>query len=456
MDGRLLARLAAVCGERHVIADATTLATYRSDALTRYAQTPDVVVLPGDGAEVAEVIGACAEAGVPWVARGAGTGLSGGALPVPGGVLIVLTRLRRIISVDLADARVVVEPGVTNLAVSRAVAPTHFYPPDPASRVVCTVGGNVAENAGGAHALKYGVTTDYVIGLDVVLSDGSLVTLRRDAPGYDLIGAFVGSEGTLGVAVAIHLRVLPRPEAVRTMVGFFDTTAAAADAVSQIVAAGVVPAAMELIDSLALRAAEPVADAGYRRDAGAALLVEVDGPREESAAGLEAVVAMCARAGARDIRVALDAQERELLWRTRTVAFASMRRVASAYYIQDVVIPPTRLAQVLERIAVLSSEFGLAVANLFAAGDGNLHPVFCYDGGSEREAARAKQLGDRILRVCLEVGGSISGEHGIGVDKQALMGAMFAPADLAAFEHLRSAFDPRGLANPGKLMPARG
>jgi glycolate oxidase len=445
-----------ICGAEHVIADATTLATYRSDALTRYRQTPDVAILPADAGEVAAVVKTCAEAGVPWVARGAGTGLSGGALPVAGSVLIVLTRLRRIISVDLADARVVVEPGVTNLAVSRAVAPTHFYPPDPASQVVCTVGGNVAENAGGSHCFKYGGTGHYVVGLDVVLPDGSLVELRRDSPGYDLIGAFVGSEGTLGIAVAIHLRVLPVPETVRTMVGFFDSTAAAADAVGRILAAGLAPAAIELMDSLVLRATEPSTEKGYRRDAGAALLVELDGPREDCVAGLEAVTALCARAGARDIRVALDPHERELLWQSRKVAFASMRRVSSAYYIQDVGIPPTRLGEVLERIAVLSSEFGLAVANVFAAGDGNLHPMVCYDARSERQAARAKQLGDRILRVCLQVGGSISGEHGIGVDKQALMPAMFAPADLAAFEHLRGAFDPRGLANPGKLMPARG
>jgi glycolate oxidase len=456
VGGALLARLVGICGTGHVISDATTLATYRSDALARYEQVPAVAVLPGTADEVAAVLRACWETDTPWVARGAGTGLSGGALPHPHGVLIVLSRLRAILSVDLADACVVVEPGVTNLAVSRAVAPSHFYPPDPSNQVVCTIGGNVAENAGGAHCFKYGFTTDYVIGLDVVLADGSLVELRANTPGYDLLGAFVGSEGTLGIAVAIHLRVLPVPETVRTMVASFDTTRAAGEAVSRIVAAGLEPAAIELMDALSLRATGEVADAGYRRDAGAALLIELDGPRETCAAGLEAIVALCSRAGARDIRVALDREERELLWRTRAIAYPAMRRVVSAYYVQDGVIPRTRLAEVVERIGVLSSEFGLAVANVFHAGDGNLHPIICYDAGSDSEAARARELGERILHVCLDAGGSITGEHGVGVDKRSLMAAMFAEADLRAFAHLRSAFDPRGLANPGKLLPARG
>ena len=259
------------------------------------------------------MVAACAEADTPWTVRGAGTGFSGGALATPGGVLIVLTRLRRILSVDLADQVVVAEPGVTNLAISRAVAPTHFYPPDPASQLVCTLGGNVAENAGGVHSLKYGTTTDYIVGLDVVLADGSLVQLRRDAPGYDLIGAFVGSEGTLGIAVAIHVRVIPKPESARTLIAFFDSPASAGTAVSHIIAAGITPSAMELMDALAMRAVDAATDAGYRPDAGAALLVELDGPREECAAGLEAVVVHCSRAGAADIRVALDPAERDAL-----------------------------------------------------------------------------------------------------------------------------------------------
>ncbi len=451
-DGALHQRLIQICGPDHVIADASTLATYRSDALGQYAQIPALAVLPASAEEVAEVVRACAETGTPWVARGAGTGLSGGALPLADGLLIVLTRLRRILAVDLPDARVVVEPGVTNLAVSRAVAPTHFYPPDPASGPVCTIGGNVAENAGGAHRGKYGATTDYVVGLDVVLADGTLVTLRRDAPGYDLISAFVGSEGTLGIAVAIHLRVVPVPETVRAMVAFFDTGAAAGDAVASMLAAGLAPAAIELMDGLALRAANAATDAGLRPDAAAALLVELDGPREDSAAELESVVGHCARAGAADIRVALDPDERARLWRGYQVAFTAMRRVASAYYVGDGVVPASRLRETLAYISELSTQSGLAVASVFHAGDGTLHPIVCYDARSPTEAVRARELAQLILRFCLTVGGSIAGEHGIGVDKLAVMDMMFSPADLAAFAALRSAFDPRGLANPGKLL----
>ena len=454
MDGALVERLTQICGPEHVIGDATTLATYRSDALGRHAESPAVAVLPGSADEVAEVVRACAGHGVPWVARGAGTGLSGGARPVVDGVLIVLSRLRRILSVDLADARIVVEPGVTNLAVSRAVAPTHFYPPDPASQVVCTVGGNVAENAGGARGLKYGLTTDYVVGLDVVLADGTLVPLRRDAPGYDLLGAFVGSEGTLGIAVAIHLRVVPVPETRRTLVACFDTSAAAANAVARVVGAGLGPAAIELMDNLVLQAVLEAGDAGLRPDAAAALLIELDGAREESAVDLEALMGLCSRAGALDIRVALDAQEREVLWRSYRAAFAAMARVTGAYCIVDGAIPRSALHAVLAQISELSAEYGLAVANLFHAGDGGLHPIICYDGTSAPETARARELGDRILEFCLGVGGSIAGAHGIGADKRELMSSMFSGADLAALERLRVAFDPRGLANPGKLLPS--
>jgi glycolate oxidase len=442
-----------ICGPDHVISDGTSLATYRSDALTREARTPALAVLPASAGEVADVVRACADHGTPWVARGAGTGLSGGALPVRNGVLIVLTRLRRILSVDLTDGRVVVEPGVTNLAVSRAVAPTHFYPPDPASQSVCTVGGNVAENAGGAHSVKYGTTTDYVIGLDVVLADGTLVALRRDTPGYDLLGAFVGSEGTLGIAVAIHLRVVPAPESVRTLVAFFDSTTTAANAVGRIHMAGPAPAAIELMDHLALRATGDATGVGLRSDAAASLLIELDGSREESAAELETVVGLCSRSGAADIRLALDPAEREVLWRGYRIAYPAMRRVTSAYYVADAAVPRHRLNEALAHISVLSAEYDLSVANVFHAGDGTLHPIVGYDAHSAEDAVRARELADRIVGFCLEVGGSIAGEHGIGVDKLALMDMMFTAADLAAFARLRSAFDPRGLANPGKLLP---
>jgi glycolate oxidase len=449
----LVARLQAICGSEHVLTHPHALATYRSDGLSYHRQTPIAAVLPGTGDEVRLVVRACFEAGVPWVARGAGTGLSGGALPVAEGVLIVLARLRRIVSVQLEDSRVVVEPGVTNLAVSRAVAPAHFYPPDPSSQIVCSIGGNVAENSGGAHCFKYGFTTNYVTGLELVLSDGSVVELDRDAPGYDLLGAFVGSEGTLGIATRITLRVIPKPESVRTLVAFFEDTADAGEAVTEIVSAGIVPGAIEMMDRLSIRAAEQATGAGYRLDAGAALLVELDGPREECMSRFEHVLALCSRAGARDVRVALTEEEQALIWKARKAAFAAMGRIAPAYYVQDGVIPRTRLPEVLRKIDALATEYNLQVANVFHAGDGNLHPLVCYDSAREGEPARAEELAGLILRACVDAGGSITGEHGVGVDKKAHMPAMFSDSDLDAFQRLRCAFDPRGLANPGKVMP---
>ena len=453
VTSELIARLTAVCGREFVLTQSDELATYRSDGLLHYRQVPLAAVLPGTAQEVAAVVRACHEAGVPWVARGSGTGLSGGALPIAEGVLIVLARMRRILSVDLPDGRVVVEPGVTNLAVSRAVAPTHFYPPDPSSQIVCSIGGNVAENSGGAHCFKYGFTTNYVVGLEVVLPDGSVARLDRDAPGYDLLGAFVGSEGTLGVATEITLRVVPAPESVRTMLAFFTDTGAAGEAVTAIIDAGIVPAAIEMMDQLSIEAAEQATGAGYRLDAGAALLVEVDGPREECESALEQLSGMCDAAGAFEVRIAGSDAERDLIWRTRKAAFAAMGRIAPAYYVQDGVIPRTRLAEVLREIDALSESYGLRVANVFHAGDGNLHPLVCYDNDVEGQAARAEELAGKIIRACVNAGGSITGEHGVGVDKRDYMGTMFGEPDLDAFRRLRLAFDPRGLANPGKAMP---
>jgi glycolate oxidase len=449
----LIAQLTAICGRDHVLTEAGELATYRSDGLLHYRQSPLVAVLPGDGHEVAAVVRACHLAGVPFVARGSGTGLSGGALPLAEGVLIVLARMRRILEVDLDNRRVVVEPGVTNLAVSRAVAPTHFYPPDPSSQIVCSIGGNVAENSGGAHCFKYGFTTNYVTGLRIVLSDGTVADLHRDQPGYDLLGAFVGSEGTLGVATEITLRVVPAPEQVRTMLAFFPDTGSAGEAVSAIVDAGIVPGAIEMMDQLSIEAAESATGAGYRRDAGAALLVEVDGPNEECEAVLDQLLDMCRTAGAFEVRLAADEAERELIWRTRKAAFASMGRIAPAYYVQDGVIPRTKLAAVLREIDELAAGYGLRVANVFHAGDGNLHPLVCYDDAVPGEAARAEALSGEIIHACVNAGGSITGEHGVGVDKRAYMPSMFNEADLDAFTRLRCAFDPLGLANPGKVMP---
>jgi glycolate oxidase len=430
------------------------LRTYESDGLLQYKVSPGAVVLPESAEEVRLVVRACYEARVPWVARGAGSGLSGGALPVQDGILIALSRLTRVIEVDLDNQRVVVEPGVTNSDVSVAVAPTHFYPPDPSSQIVCSIGGNVAENSGGAHCFKYGFTTNYVTGLEVVLPDGEVATLGGkgvDIPGYDLIGAFVGSEGTLGVATKVVLRVVPVPAAIKTMVAFFETTEQAGAAVSGIVSSGTVPGAIEMMDQLSIQASEQQAHAGFPLDAGAALIVELDGAVEECEARFDGVLAICNENGARETRVARGETERALIWRARKAAFASMGRVAANYYVQDGVIPRTRLPEVLHRISELSEEYGMRVANVFHAGDGNLHPLVCYDG--EEDAARAEELAGKIVEVCVDAGGSITGEHGVGFDKKRYMGKMFGEPDLAAFQKLRCAFDPDGLANPGKVMP---
>jgi glycolate oxidase len=452
----IVERLRAICGDEHVLTHAHDLRTYQSDGLLHYHVVPPVAVLPADAAEVHAVVRACYELKVPWVARGAGSGLSGGALPIADGVLLVLSRMRRVLEVDLENQRVVVEPGVTNIAISHAAGPAYFFPPDPSSQIVCSIGGNVAENSGGAHCFKYGFTTNYVTGLEVVLPDGSVVELggkHLDPTGYDLLGAFVGSEGTLGVATRITLRVVPTPETVKTLVAFFPDTRTAGGAVSAIVAAGLVPAAIEMMDALAIHASEQMAHAGWPTDAGAALLVELDGPREECEARFEELETLCRESESTGVRVAGTPAERAVFWKMRKSAFPAAGRISSHYFVQDGVVPRTRLPDVLGRIEELGREYRLRVANVFHAGDGNLHPLVCYDGHVPGEAARAEELSGLILQACLDAGGSITGEHGVGVDKQAYMGKMFAEADLAAFQMLRCAFDPDGLANPGKVMP---
>src|SRR5215218_8285394 len=372
--GPLAAEWRAALGDDHVITHRHQLRTYESDGLLQYAVTPGAVVLPGSTEEVQAVVRSCHRAGVPWVARGAGSGLSGGATPVADGVLIGLSRLRRVLEVDLDNERVVVEPGVTNVAVSEAVGPDFFYPPDPSSQIVCTIGGNVAENSGGAHCFKYGFTTNYVTGLELVLPDGELVQVggyELDPPGYDLLGAFVGSEGTLGVATKVWLRVVPSPETVRTMVAFFDHTREAGEAVSEIVQGGVVPGAIEMMDAKAIEAAEQAAQAGFPMR-GAALLVELDGSERECEARFEEVRAICERCGSDDVRVARDETERQLFWKTRKAAFPAMGRISPNYFVQDGVIPRTKLPEVLDKIERLAEEYGMKVANVFHAGDGNL------------------------------------------------------------------------------------
>ncbi|MFN2468825.1 MAG: FAD-binding oxidoreductase [Gaiellaceae bacterium] len=448
-----VAEIEAAVAADAVVREPEQLKAYECDGLTGLRMLPALVALPGDTAEVQAVVRACHRHRIPFVARGAGTGLSGGALPVADGIVISLTRMNRILEIDLDSGRVVVEPGVTNLAVSEAVAGEGFYyAPDPSSQQVCTIGGNVAENSGGAHCLKYGFTVNHVVALEVVLPDGELVELARDDPGPDLLGAFIGSEGTLGITTRITLRVLRRPEAVRTLLAGFPSTDAVGGAVSGIVAARILPAAIEMMDRLTVEAAEAAFHPGYP-DAGAVLIVELDGPTAEVEDDLVAVVEICREHLAGEVRVASEDAERALLWKGRKGAFTAMGRITPSYYVQDGVVPRTRLPAVLRRIAELEREFGLRVGNVFHAGDGNLHPLVLYDERVEGEPERAQALAERILRVCVDAGGSITGEHGVGADKACSMPLLFGPADLEAMQRLRRAFDPDGLANPGKIFP---
>jgi len=449
--------LEGLLGPGVVISDPAEAATYECDGLAHLRVRPGLVVLAGTKAHVAATVGACARAGVPFVARGAGTGLSGGALPAAEGVLIVTARLRAIVELDVDNERAVLEPGVANLAISAAASPYGYhYAPDPSSQQVCSIGGNVAENSGGAHCLKHGFTTNHVTGLEVVLPDGQTVSIGGkavDPPGYDLLGAFVGSEGTLGVATEVTVRLTRSPESVQTLLAGFVDTDAAGTAVAAIVAAGMVPAAVEMMDALAVSAAEAAVACAYPAGAGAVLIVELDGPRVEVALQIEEVEAHCRAAGAFEIRRAESPTERAQIWKGRKSAFAAVGRLSPDYLVQDGVVPRTALAEVLRGIDDLSAELGIRVANVFHAGDGNLHPLVLFDGSVAGDQERAEDLSARILDLCLAHGGSITGEHGVGVDKAKAMPAMFSADDLDTMQLLRCAFDPRGLCNPGKVFP---
>jgi glycolate oxidase len=436
-----------------VLADPEDLRTYECDGLTGRRVVPARVCLPDTTEQVQAVVRACAAHGIPFVARGAGTGLSGGALPVADGVVVSLTRMNRVLEVDLDAQRVVVQPGVTNLQVTDAVAADGFYyAPDPSSQQVCTIGGNLAENSGGAHCLKHGFTVNHVLGALVVLPDGELIRLSADDPGPDVLGLFVGSEGTLGIATEITLRVLRRPELVVTLLAAFDSTDTAGGAVSGIIGAGILPSAIEMMDRLTIEAAEAAVHADYPAGAGAVLIVELDGVAAQVEDDLRRVDAICRDAGSFEIRTAADDTERALLWKGRKSAFAAMGRISESYYVQDGVVPRTKLPDVLREIARLESEYGLRVGNVFHAGDGNLHPLVLYDEGAG-EGERAKELADAILVACVDAGGSITGEHGVGTDKACSMPLLFSEDDLEAMLRVRRAFDPAGIANPGKIFP---
>jgi len=451
--------LEGLLGKGAVLSEPDELLVYESDGLTLFRALADFVVFPTSVEQVSAIVKLANREALPFVARGAGTGLSGGCLPAEGGLVISLMRMNRVLEVDYDNQLAVVEPGLVNLHLSWAVGPKGFYyAPDPSSQQACTVGGNIANNSGGPHTLKYGVTVNHVLGLEVVLPDGEVMWLggrTREAQGYDMAGLFVGSEGTFGIATKIVVRILKQPQAVKTVLAVFDSIDEASEAVSAVITRGLIPAAMEMIDQTTIGAVEDAFGCGYPRDAAAALLVELDGLQHGMDAQVERVIAACRDCGGRDVRAARDEAERQLLWKGRKSAFGAFGRISPAYMVMDGVIPRTRLPEVLKKVNEIAAAHGLRVGNVFHAGDGNLHPNILYDPRVPGEEARVVEAGGEILKVCAAVGGSISGEHGIGLEKIDYMSLIFTEADLGFMRELRGAFNPRGLCNPGKIFPSR-
>src|SRR5271170_3187415 len=440
-----------------VIDDATALRAYECDGLSAYRQLPLLVVLPRNTAEVSAVMRYCHQAGVKIVPRGAGTSLSGGALPLADAITIGLGKLNNVLEIDYANRCVTVQPGVTNLGISTAVGHAGFYyAPDPSSQIACTIGGNVAENSGGVHCLKYGLTTNNLLGLEIVLIDGEIVRLggkHCDAEGYDLMGVMTGSEGLLGVVTEVTVRILRKPPTARALLIGFAETQDAGNCVAAIIGAGIIPGGMEMMDRPAIHAAEAFVKVGYPLDVEALLIVELDGAPPEVDHLIDKVEAIARNHSATTIRSSRDDAERLAFWSGRKAAFPAVGRISPDYYCMDGTIPRARLAEVLSRIRGLSDRHGLAVANVFHAGDGNLHPLVLYDANEPGEVEHAEAFGADILKLCVEVGGVLTGEHGVGVEKRDLMGSMFDETDLAHQERLKCAFDPDGLLNPGKVFP---
>jgi glycolate oxidase len=449
--------LQAAVGPGNCIFEPSDLRTYECDGLAGTRVRPAAVVLPSDTAQVAAAVRVARLHGMPIVPRGAGTGLSGGALPVEGCLLVVLSRMNRILEVDYENLRMRVQPGVINLDVTRAIAAAgYYYAPDPSSQSVCSIGGNIAENSGGAHCLKYGFTVNHVVAATVVLADGEIFEVgspASDALGYDLLAAVVGSEGLVGIVTEAVVRILRTPELTRTFFATFPSTDEAGNCVSAIVAAGIVPAAVEMMDALAIEAIVKATGVDWPLDVGAALLLDVDGTRAEVEHTAAAAVDIARTCGALDVRTPKDDAERALMWKGRKSAFAAMGRISPNYYVQDGVIPRSEISRVLREIAALSAREGLRVANVFHAGDGNLHPLVLYDARVAGEERRAEFVGGEILRICVRYGGSITGEHGVGTDKAVYMGELFDDADLETMNYVRCTFDPERAFNPGKVFP---
>jgi len=456
LTASILGELQDAVGADGLIIERNQLQTYECDGLSALRNLPAAVVLPRSTAQLQAVVRICARYSIPFVGRGAGTGLSGGALPDDRGIVISFSRMTHILGIDIPNQRVTVEAGVINAHVTQRVSQAgHFYAPDPSSQTVCTIGGNVAENSGGAHCLKYGFTTNHVLGLEVVLPTGELVHLGSptlDAPGYDLAGVFVGSEGTLGVASSMTLRIVRRPETVQVLLAAFDSISAAGQTVSDIIAASILPAAMEIMDRLAIQAAEAAVHPHYP-ECEALLLVEVDGPAAEVDLHMQQVRELCKANGAWEDRLAQSEQERMLVWKGRKAAFAAAGRLSPDYIVQDGVIPRTKLPIVLEQVAEMAAAAGLRVCNVFHAGDGNLHPLVLYDAAIPGQEELAIDLSMRILYLCVDHGGSITGEHGVGREKQQALGYMYSEPDLDTMQRVRCSFDPENIANPDKVFP---
>jgi glycolate oxidase len=453
----IIAALRAIVPGEGVIDHPDALRVYESDGLTAYRQPPMVAVLPETTAQVAAILRWCHTNSVKIVPRGSGTSLSGGALPLADGVLLGLSKFNRVLDIDPANRLAVVQPGVTNLAVTRAVEELGFYyAPDPSSQIACSIGGNVAENSGGVHCLKYGLTTNNVLGVEFVTIEGEILRIggrHLDPAGLDLLGVIVGSEGLLGVVTEVTVRILPKPEAARAILIGFGTVEGAGQCVAEVIAAGIIPAGMEMMDRPAIHAAEAFVHAGYPLDVDALLIVELDGPEAECAELISEVERIAVANGAVSARISQDEQERLRFWAGRKAAFPAVGRLSPDYYCMDGTIPRRRLPEVLERMRTLSAHYGLGVANVFHAGDGNLHPLILYDANKPGELDQAEAFGADILRLCVEVGGVLTGEHGVGVEKRDLMPVMFTEVDLAQQQRLKCAFDPRSLLNPGKVFP---
>jgi glycolate oxidase len=456
LSAAILAELRDAVGADGLIIDRNQLQTYECDGLAMLRSLPAAVILPRSTAQLQKAVGICARHHIPFVGRGAGTGLSGGAMPDDRGIVISFARMTKFLATDIPNQRITVEAGVINAHVTQRVAPAgHFYAPDPSSQTVCTIGGNVAENSGGAHCLKYGFTTTHVLGLEVVLPTGELVHLGSptlDPPGYDLAGVFVGSEGTLGVASSMTLRIVRRPETVQVLLAAFDSISAAGQTVSDIIAASILPAAMEIMDRLSIQAAEAAVHPHYP-ECEALLLVELDGPSAEVDLHMQQIRGLCKANGAWEDRLAQSEQERLLVWKGRKAAFAAAGRLSPDYIVQDGVIPRTKLPIILQEIAEMAAAAGLRVSNVFHAGDGNLHPLVLYDRSIPGQEEIAIDLSIRILHRCVDHGGSITGEHGVGREKQQAMGYMFSEPDLDTMQRVRCSFDPENIANPDKVFP---